>query len=151
MSEKYLSGDEDSGRPLIHRAVGRGDIETVKQLLEADPSLVNVRNELTNQPLHEACWAKQAAIVELLINNGADVNARGDFAETPLHYAVWDGGEEAARIVSILLRHGADIEAVDERLWQNALGFALRESKDELEPRLGCFANGGLPWDLKER
>src|SRR5262245_58457866 len=134
--EEYRDDDDDAGRSLIHRATGRGDVHTVTRLLDVDPLLIHDRNESSNEPLHEACWAKHLNIVRILLDRGADVNARGDFGETPLHYAVRDDGAESIPIVALLLDAGADIEAKDERLRQNALGFALREFNDDLDPAI---------------
>src|SRR5262249_1189059 len=143
MKHEYRDDDDDAMRPMIHRAAGRGDTETGLRLLNDEPESIHVRNELGNQPLHEACWAKQPAMVRLLIDRGADVNASGDFGRTPLHFAVWDGGIEAVEIVQMLVQAGADVHAKDERLQENALGFALREFKDELEPAIRLFRERG--------
>src|SRR4051812_12101576 len=99
MKNEYRDDDDDALRPMIHRAAERGDIETAMRLLNEDAAAVHVRNELGNEPLHEACWAKRPEMVRLLLDRGADVNARGDFGRTPLHFAVWDGGVEAFTIV----------------------------------------------------
>jgi ankyrin repeat protein len=136
VTENYLDDDEDALRPMIHRAAGRGDVETATKLLDADPSQIHTRNELNNQPLHEACWAKHDRMVRLLIERGAEVNVRGDFGETPLHYAVRDGGEEANPIIKLLVECGADVNATDERLNETPLGFAIREDQDELQPSI---------------
>src|SRR5262249_14917413 len=85
----------------------------------------------------------------LLIERGADVNARGDFGETPLHYAVRDDGAEAIAIVARLLQAGADVQAKDERLRQNALGFALREFNDDLEPAIQMLRERGSSLGLE--
>jgi ankyrin repeat protein len=143
MEHEYCDHDEDALRPMIHRAAGRGDTETALRLLEDEPESIHIRNELDNLPLHEACWAKHPAMVRLLIDRGADVNASGDGGRTPLHFAVWDGGVDAVEIVEILVQAGADIHAKDERLQENALGFALREFKDELEPAIRLFREMG--------
>src|SRR4051812_24637387 len=121
MKHEYHEDDDDALRPMIHRAAGRGDTETALRLLKEEPESIHFRNELDNQPLHEACWAKQLAMVRLLIDRGADVNASGDFGRTPLHFAVWDGGDEAVEIVELLVKVGADVHAKDERLQENAL------------------------------
>jgi ankyrin repeat protein len=153
MLEHYREDDDDAGRSLIHRAVGRGDLETVLRQLEADPTLIESRNEIDNQPLHEACWAKHPTLVRFLIDRGADVNAQGDFGQTPLHFAVRDGGENAVEIVAILVQAGANVNAKDDRLQENPLGFALREYKDELKPAMhllrgrGCQAEQGATPD----
>jgi hypothetical protein len=143
MTHEYREDDEDALRPMIHRAAGRGDIVTALQLLKKEPESIHVRNELDNQPLHEACWEKKPAMVRLLIDHGADVNARGDFGRTPLHFAVWDGGVEAVEIVEILVEAGANVHANDDRLQENALGFALREFKDELKPAIRLLRDRG--------
>src|SRR5262245_32575171 len=143
MEQEYRDDDDDAMRPMIHRAAGRGDTETALRLLNHEPDSIHVRNELNNQPLHEACWAKRPAMVRLLLDRGADVNARGDFGRTPLHFAVWDGGIEAVEIVAMLVQAGANVHAKDDRLRENALGFALREYKDELEPAIRLLREKG--------
>jgi len=143
MQSTYSEDDEDALRPMIHRAAGRGDIETAARLLGEAPDAIRVRNELDNEPLHEACWAKHPKMVRLFLDRGADVNAVGDSGRTPLHFAVWDGGDEAVEIVEMLVQAGADVNALDERLQENALGFALREYKDELEPAIRLLRERG--------
>ncbi len=143
MAEEYRDDDDDAGRPLLHRAAGRGDVETALHLLDAEPESIHSRNEIDNQPLHEACWAKHPPMVRLLIDRGADVNARGDFGQTPLHFAVRDGGHKAVEIVAMLVQAGADVSAKDDRLGENALGFAVREYKDELKPAMRLLREKG--------
>lgn len=145
MENEYRDDDDDAMRPMIHRAAGRGDVATVMKLLDEAPESVSTTNELNNQPLHEACWAKHPDVVRLLLRSGADVNARGDFGETPLHDAVRDGcpGPEAYEIAQLLVDSGADIEAKDERLQQNPLGWALREFNDEMEPTIRMLLDRG--------
>ena len=149
MPEEYLDSDDDAGDPLIHRAAGRGDLHMAAQLLDADPSLVHACNGLNNQPLHVACWAKHLTMIKLLIDRGADINSRGDFGETPLHYAVRDAGQRSNTAVALLLEAGADIEAKDERLQQNALGFALREFNDDLKPAIQMLLERGSSLGLE--
>jgi hypothetical protein len=136
MAEEYRDDDEDAMRPMLHRAAGRGDVDTAARILCEEPMAIHGRNEINNQPLHEACWEKRVSMVRLLIDHGADVNAEGDFGQTPLHFAVRDGGNEAVEIVSMLLDAGADPGRKDERRREGAIGFALREYKDELEPAI---------------
>ncbi len=71
------------------------------------------------------------------------MNARGDFGRTPLHFAVWDCGVGAVEIVEMLVQAGADVNPRDERLHENALVFALRECKDELEPAIRLLREKG--------
>jgi ankyrin repeat protein len=63
---------------------------------------VNARDTKQNTPLHDA---ENPAIMELLIEDGADVNARGYYGMTPLFPPVRAGREDC---VKLLLEHGAD-------------------------------------------
>lgn len=61
-------------------------------------------------PLHHAARAGDAAMVRLLLENGAEVSARCGLGETPLHHAAYWGHPEVAQE---LLAAGADPNALD--------------------------------------
>jgi ankyrin repeat protein len=63
--------------------------------------------------LHRAAEAGDLLTVQDLLGRGSAVNAFDELGKTPLHYAVL--GEHFA-IVDYLLRHGADINAHDEKV-----------------------------------
>ncbi len=133
MPFSYTDSDDDASLPMIFRATERGDLDTVKRLIDEDPQVVTETIETNDQPLHMACWQKYEAIVSLLINAGADVNSRGDFGQTPLHYAVFEGDEYSTPIVRLLLKAGADPNIVDKRSQSTPLKWAQREHHDGLE------------------
>jgi ankyrin repeat protein len=89
-------------------AVRTGDAEKVKALLQADLKLAEARTEDGSTALHLAALEGQAAVVRLLLANGAQVNARGLREETPLHMATYDGHREVAEV---LLASQADLDA----------------------------------------
>ena len=92
------------------QAIKAGNIEAVKQHLEAGTD-VNASDNLGRTALHKASgWQGQREIVELLISNGADVNAKRSDGAIPLHYAVYYNRMENAEI---LLSNGADLNAKD--------------------------------------
>jgi len=66
----------------------------------------------------------------------------------PIH-SVGEGGSRKKSVSSdddeLLVEAGADVHAVDERLRENALGFALREYKDEREPAIQFPREKGAP------
>lgn len=60
-------------------------------------------------PLHKLCAVEAVALVERLLDMGADVNAANRRQETPLMAAAMAG---AVQTVKVLLRRGADVRAV---------------------------------------
>ena len=67
----------------IHQAAHDGDIQAVKQYLNAGGD-VNAKGEDERTPLHGAVIGRQKEIVELLIAKGTDVNAKNRVGLTPL-------------------------------------------------------------------
>ena len=101
---------EDS-RLSIWNAAKTGNLEVLRTHLarEVDLNSQDLQTGLT--PLSWAVIAKQAEIVEQLIESGADVNANNRDEGTPLHEAAFMGHDQIGRI---LIQNGADIDAIDE-------------------------------------
>ena len=139
----------------LHHAAETGDVSAAARLLDSDSSLIQRRVREGDQPLHFACWHKHPPMVQLLIGRGAVVNARGDFGKTPLHYAVMDGNPQTTEIargteiVRMLIAAGADVNARDELLQQNPLGFAVREQFEEWSTAIGVLRDSGATLDLE--
>ncbi|KAK0641814.1 hypothetical protein B0T16DRAFT_461843 [Cercophora newfieldiana] len=64
-------------------------------------------------PLHGAAKKHSESVAELLLQHGAIINTRTKEGETPLHVASEYEPSETANIIPALLRHGADIGALD--------------------------------------
>jgi ankyrin repeat protein len=94
----------------IHFAAEEGDVESVRRLIAADPSLVHRRWEGV-QPLHLAAAQDHREVIELLLDHGAELNARGAHGRTPLHFAAHAGS--IGGVYALILR-GADLDARDE-------------------------------------
>ncbi len=92
----------------IHKAAQKGDMETVRSLVENNPDLVNAVDDSKRTPLHYAALSQNPALVEFLISRGADIKARELNGGTPLHFAAY-GGNTA--VVSILIQKGSDLHA----------------------------------------
>ena len=95
---------------LIHKAVRDGNIEVVKQYLDAGTD-VNAKDENGVTPLHQAAFGGQKEVVELLIAAGADVNAKEEDGWTPLHFAAEGGHKEVAEL---LIAAGAEVNVRDK-------------------------------------
>ena len=100
-----LDGDPKLAQHLIDRgatvninaAAHLGMIDRVKELLDADPTLVHHRGGDGQTPLHVA---KTVEIADLLIDCGANINARDvDHESTPAQYAIKDRIAVARRLV----------------------------------------------------
>nr|XP_029516305.1 BRCA1-associated RING domain protein 1 isoform X1 [Oncorhynchus nerka] len=92
------------GETPLHLAAIKGDVETVKELLDqgADP---NLKDNAGWTPLHEACNLGHLGVVEVLVERGGVLlNTPGYKNDSPLHDAVRNGH---TGIAMLLLHHGA--------------------------------------------
>jgi ankyrin repeat protein len=94
----------------VFEAAAVGDIDRLKELLDADPTLAVAIAPDGFHPLGLAAFFGRPDAVALLVEHGADVNAPAQNANrvAALHSAVAAG---APGIVQFLLLHGADPDA----------------------------------------
>lgn len=91
-----------SGGGEMIEAVKRGDLARVRDLLAADPALLNAKEATYGgTPLHWAALRGHATIVQFLIAQGADTKIRNGDGETPLDVARRAGKKE---VVALLQR-----------------------------------------------
>jgi ankyrin repeat protein len=84
--------------------------------------------------LHQACFDSKRALVEQLIQSGANVKDFDSQGVTPLHYAAMKDDENSKAIINLLLDKGADV---------NAVGILKEKSSAGLTP-LHLAARNGL-------
>jgi uncharacterized protein YndB with AHSA1/START domain len=97
----------------VFDAAALGRVDRLRELLDADPGLVDGLSDDGFTPLHLACFAGGADAVRLLVERGAPLErlAEASFAQVrPLGTAVFAANVEAAQI---LLEAGADPNGVD--------------------------------------
>jgi hypothetical protein len=99
----------------IHDAVSKGNLEKVKQLIEADPSLINATNYWKHTPLHYACM-NNIEIAQFLIEKGADVNYLAYNGLAPLHFT------NNYDIAKLLIDNGANVDIYDK--YEGSIGEA---------------------------
>jgi ankyrin repeat protein len=87
-------------------AVRSNEAGPIKKLIAANPELLSLRDPSGSTPLHHAAGFGSLAIVELLLDRGAEVNAENKRKSTPLIWAIHDEAK-----VRLLLSRGARIDA----------------------------------------
>ena len=94
----------------IHDAAATGDLNNVKALLEADPTLLESKDDNGFTPLAKACFTRQVAVANFLLGKGADVKVKDIYQSTPLHRASYVAGQDLALLQRIIDK-GADVNA----------------------------------------
>ncbi|XP_046697552.1 ankyrin repeat domain-containing protein 31 isoform X1 [Silurus meridionalis] len=92
------------GETPLHLAVMKGDLQSVKDIIEVG-ARVNLADNAGWTPLHEAALGHNCAIAETLLKAGAKVNSVGYEGIMPLHDAVLLGN---FKLVQLLLKWGAN-------------------------------------------
>jgi len=111
----------------LHKAAEEGNIEAVKQHLDAGTD-VNAKDVFERTPLHIAALYGDKEINELLIANGAEVNAKNKNSATPLHRAAVGGRKE---IAELLIAEGADVN-VKNIVGDTPLDWAIGLKRTEI-------------------
>ncbi|KAK2876855.1 hypothetical protein Q8A67_020951 [Cirrhinus molitorella] len=112
LQEGAFTGNSETDRQLLE-ASKSGDLEVVKKLCTLQN--VNCRDVEGRQstPLHFAAGYNRVAVVEYLLQHGADVHAKDRGGLVPLHNACSYGHYEVAEL---LILHGAVVNVAD--LWK---------------------------------
>lgn len=107
-----LFGASERGEPVA-KAIRDYDIDLVKKLIDATPSLVNEGDLNSAQPIHWATMTRQIDLIDWLLDRGADINARRMNSARPIHltngdydYRGWrDVPEKAPATPDAVYRH----------------------------------------------
>lgn len=94
----------------IHLAATKGDIETVGRMLDQEPKLLTMVNDQREKVtlLHLAAYSAHDALIELLLERGADPNLKDARNQTPLFGAASSGNP---RSIQVLVASGARVDA----------------------------------------
>jgi len=145
--QALASSGEQSIAALL-RAVGRGQIDTVRAMLAATPELINAAGPHPfwggrPQPLHVSIDTKRRDIFDLLLAAGADINGHNDGNDhwSPLMLTIHRNRTEMQRI---LLERGATVGLIEALMLADdaAVEKLLRPGKSALpasEPNKGSI------------
>ncbi len=107
----------------IFDVLRKGDIPTVKALVERTPQVLDARDGDGMTPLHYAAMGGNVELVNYLIDKGAKIDLKNVQLKTPLHLAALSDRKDVA---AALLRRGAALETRDDYL-RTALILCARE------------------------
>ena len=105
-SGSYINQTDMYGDTLMHWAARHGNLEWGQLLVASSASIVNIKGDGGNTPLHLASYRNED-FVQFLISSGALVNTKNNEGFTPLHNAVIHQKKD---IAEILLQAGANPE-----------------------------------------
>lgn len=97
----------------FHEAAALGDLDHVRTMLDANPSLLNERSSDGFPPLGLAIFFRHPEVAKFLIERGADVNAAANNPQkvAPAHAAA---AVRDIETMKLLLERGADPNAVQQ-------------------------------------
>ena len=96
----------------IFRLVYHGDINKVKEMVDKNPDLLNVKNPDGWKLLHFCAYNDDAEIAGYLLKKGADINVKSRTGMTPLYVAATQG---KLKIINFLIKHGANVNVTADR------------------------------------
>jgi ankyrin repeat protein len=102
-------------------AVQKGDLELLRKHLRAHPADINYRYDSTfvnggQSLLHYACERGDPAIVEFLLQSGADPNLKDNHGKTPIYSLLSNNAnEQRLQCLDLLLNAGADLHSQDDQ------------------------------------
>jgi ankyrin repeat protein len=135
LAAQRANGRSADGWPLLHLAAAFADEAAVRTMLDGGADVHQIsETPMRNQALHAVlALSKDAGVVRLLIERGADVNAVQTAGYRPLHSAAVAGRED---LVRMLLDAGADKAARCDR-GKTAADYARERGHAELAALLG--------------
>jgi len=107
----------------VFDALRKGDIQTVKELVEKTPQVLEARDSDGDTPLHYAAGEGNVELINYFIDKGAKLELQDAQHKTPFHLAAMNDREEA---VAVLLKRGAALETRDD-YQRTALILCARE------------------------
>lgn len=128
-------------------AIEIGQMEFAKVLIETGADVNFAIHETNDSCLHKAVYNQQKDIVASLIKAGAAVNFKNNFYESPLSRATIAPKGKDLEIADMLLKAGADINALVSMDGRTSLHLAVLNSNSNLDS-LNFLLDKGAKTDI---
>ncbi len=132
-SFRFPGGPHAEALMKLLDAVGNGELENAKGIIEVQPAVLTDDYEGAELPLIFSAVMDDVAAVRLLLLYGADANRADNIGMTALH---WAAVIEHSRVVSVLLESGARTDILNAYLLEPA-NLALLNGHRKLSRQLG--------------
>ncbi|KAM0889953.1 hypothetical protein ACQ4PT_027356 [Festuca glaucescens] len=106
----FFGKQAEAAREALKAAAAYGDLEKLQRLVEAEGQLVTEPDSLGYHALQWAALNNCVAIVQYILEHGADVNAVDHTGQTALH---WSSVRGYVQVADLLLQGGAKVDAPD--------------------------------------
>ena len=113
MPNIQLTGKQSDFLKIVAAAAGRGDLETVRQLVNDNPNWIHTVGSHGRTMLWEAVYRGKLEVVQFLLERGADINLPGCYhIEHRLEITPYCVARREGRnlVADYLLEHGAKID-----------------------------------------
>lgn len=120
-----LAARDERGRSPLQVAATRGDLRLCREMMKADPGLVNDMDKYKNTPVMDAALQGRSLVVKELVAHAAEVTRKNSDLMTALQLAVVNEGAGNGTVVEELVRAGADPMAM---CWQTTPLMAAADS-----------------------
>lgn len=150
-SKPKIEEETEDGWRAIHFAVASPEMTKILLSLEPRPSLTATTRETEMTPLAVAAEDSPLAVIQQLLEAGANPNSKSHQGFRPLHI-VLRRDDEDLDMLGLLRRYGADPNAVDND-GRSPLYIAIRNSKIKsalnlLQPQEADFASSSIAASL---
>ncbi len=133
-------------------SIGDGDIPSIRRIVAKAPGVLNVADNHGFTPLMKAVSSvdRDAAVIQELLEAGAEVNRQTEEGYTALHCAIdvdGEANENANEVIKLLVDSGADISLKQHWGWTPLLQAVIEGSPTEVHSllTLGANPNDTLP------
>jgi ankyrin repeat protein len=124
-----VNAAQGDGMTALHWAALNGDAELAQMLLYAGASVKATTRLGGYNPLYMAAKSGHVAVIDTLLNAGADANGTALDGLTPLMMAASSGNPDA---VEALVKRGANVNAKESENGQTPLAFAAAFNRSEV-------------------